>query len=221
MMRVILFGASGMVGQGVLRECLLDPRVDAVLSVARGASATRDAKFSEIVLRDFHDYSEIEGQLAGYDAAFFCLGVSAVGMSEQDYRRITYGIAMAAGETLVRLNPGMTFIYVSGQGTDANGRAMWARVKGETENALLALPFKAAFMFRPGFIEPMHGIRSRTAVYNAMYTIARPILPILRTIFRGSILTTEEIGRAMIEVAEAGAPKRVLEARDIIAMGRR
>ena len=220
-MKVILFGATGMVGQGALRECLLDPRVESVLSIVRGNIGANHPKLREIIHKDFLDYSTIESQLTGYDACFFCLGISSAGMKPQDYERITYGYTMAVAETLARLNPQMTFIFVSGAGTDSSerGRIMWARVKGKTENALLRLPFKA-YMFRPGFIQPLHGIRSKTAAYRLFYSITGPVLPLFRLAFRNFILTTEEIGRAMINVAQNGAPKKVLEGRDILALGR-
>lgn len=220
-MKVILFGATGMVGQGVLRECLLDPRIESVLSIGRGNTGVAHTKLLEIVQKDFLNYSAIEPQLAGCDACFFCLGISSAGMKAEDYERITYGYTMAAAETLARLNPQMTFIFVSGAGTDSSerGRIMWARVKGKTENALLRLPFKA-YMFRPGFIQPLHGIRSKTAAYRIFYLVTGPILPLFRLAFRNYILTTEEIGRAMINVAQTGAPKKVLESRDILALGR-
>src|SRR5579864_1453935 len=177
-MKVILFGATGMVGQGVLRECLRDPRVEAVLAVGRSATGQSHPKLSELVQQDLFAYSANEARLKGYDACFFCLGVSSAGMSEADYRHITYDLTLAAAETLVRLNPAMTFIYVSGAGTDSSerGSSMWARVKGATENALLRLPFKAAYMFRPGVIRPLHGIRSKTPLYRAFYMAAAPLL---------------------------------------------
>ncbi len=164
-MKVILFGATGMVGQGVLRECLLDPGVESVLAVGRSPTGQRNAKLREILHDNFFDFSAIESELTGFDACFFCLGVSSVGMSEQRYRHLTYDLTLAAATTLSKLNPGMVFIYVTGQGTDSTeqGRLMWARVKGKTENDLLKLPFKAAYMFRPAGIQPLHGIRSKTA----------------------------------------------------------
>jgi uncharacterized protein YbjT (DUF2867 family) len=162
----------------------------------------------------------VASQLAGYDACFFCLGVSAAGMSEAAYARVTYDLTLAVAETLARLNPGMTFVYVSGMGTDASehGRVMWARVKGRTENALLRLPFRGAYMFRPGFIQPLHGIRSKTRLYRAVYAVTTPLFPLLKMLGPGAITTTEQVGRAMIAVARDGYPKRVLEQRDINAL---
>jgi uncharacterized protein YbjT (DUF2867 family) len=167
-------------------------------------------------------YSAIEPQLVGFDACFFCLGVSSAGMRPEEYERITYGITLAAAETLARLNPQMTFVYVSGAGTDSSeqGRSAWARVKGRTENAILRLPFKAAYMFRPGFIEPKAGIRSKTAFYRLLYTLARPVTPLLRLTFPNFILTTEQLGRAMNAVAQGAESKRILESRDILALSR-
>lgn len=215
-MRVLLFGATGMVGQGALRECLLDPEISGVASVARTTLGQEHPKLREILHSDFLDFSGIESQLGGFDACFFCLGVSSAGRKEADYRRVTYEFTLAAGQVLARLNPGMVFIYVSGVGTDSSeqGRSMWARVKGKTENDLLALPFDA-YMFRPGVIVPLHGIRSKTRLYQAFYTVLGPLLPMLRAIFRDSVLTTEEVGRAMIHVARGGWPKRILEPADI------
>lgn len=216
-MRVILFGATGMVGQGVVRECLLDPDVDHVLVVGRSASGTQQAKIEEIVHADLFDLSAIADRLRGYDACFFCLGVSAAGMKERDYARVTYDLTLSVAATLVRANPAMTFIYVSGAGTDSSerGRMMWARVKGKTENALLQMPFQAAYMFRPGYIQPLHGIRAKTGWYNKMYAIMAPLYPLFKTLFPNAVTTTEQLGRAMIEVSKRGNPKRVLESRDI------
>ncbi len=206
-----------MVGQGVLRECLLDPGIDRVLILGRSATGQRHEKLREIVHGDLANLAVVETQLHGYDACFFCLGVSAVGMTEADYHRVTYELTLAVAKTLARLNPGMTFIYVSGAGTDSTerGRSMWARVKGATENALLRLPFKAAVMFRPGFIQPLHGIRSKTKFYQMIYTVLAPLIPLLRAVAPGAVTTTEQLGRAMISVAKHGASKPVLETRDI------
>lgn len=216
-MNVILFGATGMVGQGVLRECLLDPDVQQILSVVRGPSGQHDPKLRELVHADFFDYSDIERELTGFDACFFTLGATSGGMSEQQYHHITYELTMEAAETLARLNPSMTFLYVSGAGTDSteSGRIMWARIKGKTENALLNLPFKAAYMFRPGFIQPLHGITSKTKFYRILYSLLNPIMPLLKAIFPRQITTTERLGRAMLKVATQGFPKPILEARDI------
>lgn len=219
-MNVLIFGATGMVGQGVLRECLLDPEVQSVATVGRSASGVQNAKLREIVHADLWNYAAIENQLTGFDACFFCLGVASAGMSQPDYERITYGITIAGAETLCRLNPRMTFIYVSGASTDSSekGRMMWARVKGKTENALLRMPFAAAYMFRPGFIEPMHGERSRTKLYRVSYMLSKPLLPLIRRLFANQILTTEQIGRAMLTLVRRPYPKHVLEIKDIRAV---
>lgn len=216
-MKVILFGATGMVGQGVLRECLLDPRVGAVLAVGRSTTGQSHPKLSELVQPDLFDYSASAARLKGYDACFFCLGISSAGVSEADYRRITCDLTLVAAETLARLNPGMTFIYVSGMGTDSSerGSSMWARVKGATENALLKLPFKAAYMFRPGIIRPLHGIRSKTPLYNLFYRVLGPSLWLAALFAPSLVTTTEQMGRAMIAAACDGAPKALLETRDI------
>jgi len=219
-MRIILFGATGMVGQGVLRECLLDSGVESVLAIVRSATGREHEKLRELRHEDFNDFSAIEGELAGFDACFFCLGVSSAGMSEQDYSRVTYDFTMAAAGALARRSPGMTFIYVSGAGTDGTerGRTMWARVKGRTENALLRLPFKAACMFRPAFIQPRHGVTSKTRLYRVMYAVMGPLYPVWKTLFPAYVTTTEQVGRAMLEVARRGAPKPVLGNRDINAL---
>jgi uncharacterized protein YbjT (DUF2867 family) len=215
-MNVLIFGATGMVGQGVLRECLLDSGVERVIAIGRSASGATHPKLRDLVHSDLWNYTAIEKDLTGLDACFFCLGVTSAGMKEADYERVTYGIALAAAETLARLNPRMTFVFVSGAGSDSSekGRIMWARIKGKTENAILRLPFQG-YAFRPGAIQPLHGIRSRTTLYRVMYTLMGPLLPILRWAFPGRILTTEQIGRAMLKVARDGAPKRILESRDI------
>ena len=216
-MKVILFGASGMVGQGVLRECLLDPEVATVLSIVRSSPGQQHPKLREIVHKDFRDFSSLESELSGFEACFYCLGVSSAGMSEENYRRVTYDITLAAAQTLVKLNPHMTFVFISGAGTDSSerGRIMWARVKGQTENALLRLPFKAAYMFRPAVIVPLHGIKSRTMLYRVPYALLGPILPLLKRLFPKYVTTTEKLGRAMLIAAKQGAPKPVLESADI------
>lgn len=216
-MKVILFGATGMVGQGVLRECLLDPGMESVLTLGRTTTGQQHAKLQEIAHKDLMDLSAIENQLTCYDACFFCLGVSSVGMKEADYRRITYDLTVSVAQTLVRLNSAMTFIYVSGTGTDSTekGRTMWARVKGKTENDLFKLPFKAAYMFRPGYIQPLHGIRTKTKLYAAIYAVIKPLYPALKLLFPRFVTTTECVGRAMIKVVRQGYAKRWLENADI------
>jgi uncharacterized protein YbjT (DUF2867 family) len=212
-MNVLLFGATGMVGGGVLRECLEAPDVRIVLTVGRTPTGLTHPKLRELVHANLWDYAGLESQLTGFDACFFCLGVSYVGLTEADYTRLTYDLTLAAATTLARLNAGMTFVYVSGIGTDRSerGRTMWARVKGRTENALLRLPFKGVYLFRPGIIQPLHGLRSKTPLYRAFYTVTAPILPVLRRVFPGVILTTEQVGQAMLTVARSGWPDPVLE----------
>jgi len=217
---VILFGATGMIGQGVLRECLLAPDVNRVLTIGRSATGVHNAKLQDLVHADLWNYAAVEDQLRGFDACFFCLGVTSAGMSEADYTRVTYGITAAAAEALSRLNPGMTFVFVSGAGADSTeqGRLMWARVKGKAENAILRMPFKGSYVFRPGVVLPMHGERSRTTAYRVLYAMTKPLLPLLKRIMPGAIVTTEQFGRAMLVVARQGAPKRVLESSDINAL---
>lgn len=219
-MKIILFGVTGMVGQGILRECLLDDGVEKVLAVSRSASRCTDAKFIEIVLTDLTRIEDLGSALDGYDACFDSLGASSAGMSEADYTRDTYELTLAIAKALVSHNPRMTFIYVSGAGTDSSerGRVMWARVKGRTENALLALPFKAAFMFRPALIQPLHGVRSKAAAYRVFYAVLGPIMPLLKRAWPQYVTTTEQIGRAMLKAARYGAPTHVLETADINAL---
>jgi len=214
---VLLFGATGMVGQGVLRECLLDPGVERVLAVGRSATGRSSPKLRELVVPDVADLRGVEGELAGFDACFFCLGVSSVGMTEERYTRLTYELTLSVTRTVVRCSPNLTFIYVSGAGTDGTekGRSMWAGVKGRTENELLRLPFKAAYMFRPGAIVPLHGVRSRTRWVRLLYAVTAPIVPVWRALSPKTITTTEQVGRAMLRVAREGFPTRILETRDI------
>jgi uncharacterized protein YbjT (DUF2867 family) len=213
-----------MVGQGVLRECVLDPEVTTVVSVVRRPSGPslgrRSDKVTEVITNDLSDLSKIAGELTGCDACLFCVGVSAMGMKQAEYRRLTFDLTTAVARTLLRVNPttassGMTFVYVSGAGTDANGRAMWARVKGETEDWLLSMGFKAAYMFRPAMIVPRDGIVSKTAMYRMIYAAMKPILPMLLRLFPKYVTTTDHLGRAMIAVAKHGYAKPVLEAEDI------
>jgi uncharacterized protein YbjT (DUF2867 family) len=216
-MNVLLFGATGMVGQGVLRECLLDADVQMVQTIGRTTTGVQNPRLREVARQDLFHYDDVAASLSGFDACFFCLGVSSSGMKEEDYERLTYGITVAAAEVLSRLNPQMTFIYVSGAGADSSehGRIMWARIKGKTENALIRMQFTAAYMFRPGFIEPLYGARSKTTAYRVFYMLTKPLLPLLRLAFPNYVLTTQQIGRAMLTVAKHGYPKQVLESKDI------
>ena len=209
-----------MVGQGASRECLDHVDVTSVLVVGRRPSGIKHEKLREVIHDDFLDYSGIEETLRGYDACFFCLGVSSAGKSESDYHRVTYDFTLRAAETLARLNPEMTFCYVSGAGTDSTerGRSMWARVKGKTENHLMRLPFKAAFMFRPGYIQPMKGVKSRTRLYRWTYTVLGPLYPVLKTFFPHFVTTTQNVGLAMIRVVTTGYIQSILENKDINAV---
>lgn len=219
-MKVVLFGATGMIGQGVLRECLLAPDVTSVLAVGRAPTGQRHPKLRELVHRDFLDFSPAADQLTGQDACFFCLGVSVAGRSEADYRRVTVEYPVAAAQELARQSPGLAFCYLSGQGTDRTGqaRSMWARVKGEAESLLLEQPGLAAYLFRPGIIQPRHGATSRTRSYRVMYAVAGPLLPLARRLFPDRVTTTELVGRAMLQVARQRGPERTLETRDINAL---
>ena len=206
-----------MIGQGVLRECLLDPDVQSVLSIVRARTGQQHAKLRELVHSDFYNFSTVVSELSGLDACFFCLGVSSTGLDEEHYRRVTYELTLGAAQLLVALNPNMTFIYVSGTGADSSekGRIMWARVRGQTENALFRLPFKAVCMFRPGIVVPLHGIKSRTPVYRVFYSILGPLLPLLRRLAPKYVTTTEILGRAMLKIAKFDPPKPILENSDI------
>jgi uncharacterized protein YbjT (DUF2867 family) len=212
---IILTGASGMVGEGVLLECLADARVSRVLAVTRKRSGITHAKLVELIHADFDDLTTIQSQLSGYDACFFCLGVSSVGMSEAEYRRVTYDLTTNFGHTLARLNPDMTFCYVTGASTDSTerGKSMWARVKGATENELLRL-FPRGVMFRPGMMRATSGQKNLKGWYKAIAWI----YPIGRWLAPGSFCTLREVGQAMLNAAVSGAPKKVLEVRDIVAL---
>jgi uncharacterized protein YbjT (DUF2867 family) len=221
-MKVLLFGATGMVGQGVLRECLRAPDVEYVQTVGRSTTGQLDPRLNEIVQPDMFDYQSIEASLQGFDACFFCLGISSVGLTEAQYSRVTYDLTLAAAHTLARLNPQMVFVYVSGAGTDSTeqGRSMWARVKGKTENALTRLPFKAVYLFRPGVIEPLHGIQSRTRLYRMIYPVLRPLMALMRMVLPNQIVTTEQVGRAMLALARRPRGNAVVDPADINAICR-
>jgi uncharacterized protein YbjT (DUF2867 family) len=219
-LRVILFGGSGMVGQGVLRECLLDPTVEHVLAVGRRPTGSNHPKLEELVVPNVADLSSYEDRLRGYDACFFCLGATSAGKTEEEYRRVTHDLTLAVAQTLARGNPQMAFVYVSGAGTDSTerGRSMWARVKGKTENDLRQLPFRAAYMFRPGIIQPRHGIRSRTRLYRLLYVLLWPIVALVSVVAPQSITTTDKVGRARIHVVERGSPTPWIGTREINAL---
>ena len=222
-MNILIFGATGMVGQGVLRECLEAADVQRVVAVGRTATGITHPRLTDVTTPDISDLRPIAGQLAPFDACFFCLGVSSVGMKEPQYTRITYDLTMSVALTLLSGNPQMTFVYVSGASTDSSekGRLMWARVKGRTENALIALGFKAAYMFRPGIIQPLHAVRSKTAAYRVIYDLAAPLFGVIRTFWPRSIVTSAQVGQAMLSVARRGYQRAVLEVPDIQAAAAR
>lgn len=214
-MKVIIFGVTGMVGQSALRECLKDKDVQEIVAISRKGTAQQHEKLRQIELENIADLSLIEDELTGYDACFFCLGISAAGMKEEVYRKITYDLTLSVAKTLANLNPQLTFIYVSGSGTDSSekGRSMWARVKGKTENDLLRLPFKAAYMFRPGVIIPMHSVKSKTKLYLILYTVLRPFNSLLLKF--STVITSEQIGKAMIQGAKTGFSRPVVEGHEL------
>jgi uncharacterized protein YbjT (DUF2867 family) len=217
--KVIVFGASGMVGQGVLRACLLDEGVTEVVAVVRRPLGRTHERLREVVHQDFTDFSAAADELAGADACFFCLGVSAAGRSAADYKRVTYDYTLAAAHTVAA--PELTFTYVSGEGTDSSehGRSVWGRVKGRTENALLSMDMRA-YMFRPGYIQPVHGETSRTLWYRVVYALGSVLYPLLRRVASRHVTTTERLGRAMLAVVrlEGGAP-HLLHSPDINRLG--
>jgi uncharacterized protein YbjT (DUF2867 family) len=213
-MRVIIFGATGMVGQGALRESLLAQDVEQVLAVVRKPTGVRHRKLREITLADFADLTPIEDDLRGFDACFYCLGVSSVGLDEAAYARISYDYPIAAAHALARLNPALTFVYVSGAGTNPDGRARWARVKGRTELEVIRI-FPNGYGFRPGFIQPTHGATSRTGLYRAAYAITAPLLPLLNRLAPRYVTSTDRLGRAMLRAARTGFPTRIVENADL------
>jgi uncharacterized protein YbjT (DUF2867 family) len=221
-MNILIFGATGMVGQGVLRESLRAADVAKVVCIGRSPSGVTHPKLQDLLLPDLTRYDAVEDRLQGFDACFFTLGVSSAGMKEDQYSALSYDLTMQAASVLARLNPRMTFIYVSGAGTDSTerGASMWARVKGRTENALQTLGFKAVYLFRPGVIQPLHGIRSKTGSYRVLYSLLKPLLPLLRAMLPKQILTTESVGLAMLQAARHGAPQPILETADIYQLAK-
>ena len=216
--KAIITGSTGMVGEGVLHECLNHPEVESVLVINRRPCNVQNSKLKEIIHKDFSDFSSIVNELSGYDAAFLCMGVSAAGMKEDKYTHLTYDLTMALAKPLAKLNPEMTFCYVSGAGTDSTekGRMMWARVKGKTENDLLKMNFKQAYMFRPGFIRPTKGLKNAYTFYK----VINPIFPVLRVLFPKFLSTLSEVGLAMINTVSKGYDKKVLEVEDIVKLAK-
>ena len=221
-MNVLIFGATGMVGQGVMRECLAAPDVAKVLTVGRAPTGQQHPKLEELVHAEMWDYANVEAELSNYDACFFCIGVTSSNMSETAYTHLTHDMTLAAATALARLNPQMVFVYVSGAGADSSetSRIMWERVRGKTENALLKLPFRGVYIFRPGMIQPV-GVKSKTTAYRWFYTLTKPLLPMLRSMLPDQILSTPQVGQAMLAAVRHGAPKRVLESPDINALSKR
>ncbi|WP_343033812.1 NAD-dependent epimerase/dehydratase family protein [Fulvivirga kasyanovii] len=222
MMKVIITGATGMIGKGVLLECLDHEAVDRVLVLGRSSVGVQHNKLRELLHDNFEDYSEIKDEFKGYDACFYCLGVSAAGMKEERYTTITYNYTLALAKTLHVINPNMTFTYVSGEGTDSTekGSSMWARVKGKTENDLLNIGFRQAFMYRPGAIIPLKGIKSRTKIYQFIYDYFMWLIKLLEKLSPDSIVNTTDIGLSMINVAAHGYEKNVLRPKDILITAR-
>lgn len=221
-MKALIFGATGMVGQGVLRECMQASDVEQVTAVGRTPLEQPHPKLQQLVHADLFDLQAYEKALQGFDACFFCLGVSSSGMSEDAYRHLTYDLTLDVANRLVRLNPSMTFVYVSGAGTDSSeqGRSMWARIKGKTENALKQLPFRSVYLFRPGNIQPLDGIVSKTPMYRRLYRLAGPILTLIRCLFPAAVVTTRSVGQAMLNAVRHGDGHVVVEAKDIIPLAR-
>lgn len=217
-LKIIIFGSSGMIGQGVLHECLANPDIEAVLTIVRTPQHINHPKVREIVHSDFFSFEPLQQEFSGYNACLFSLGVSAVGLSEKEYRKITYDLAVAAAEVLYRANPQITFCYISGKGTNANGSQMWSRVKGDLENKLLSM-FPNAYMFRPGFIQPLNGIKSKTRLYNAVYAVFKPFFFLLKH-YTSGVTDTSTLAKAMISVAQHGYKTRILESADINKTGR-
>jgi uncharacterized protein YbjT (DUF2867 family) len=213
-MKIIIFGATGMVGQGALREALLAADVEQVLAVVRKPTGVRHPKLEEVELADFADLTPIEDDLRGYDACFYCLGVSSVGLDEAAYTKVSYDFPVAAAHKLAELDPGMVFIYVSGAGTNPDGRAMWARVKGRTELEVIKT-FPKGYGFRPGFIQPTHGATSKTGWYRTVYAITAPLMPVFDRLAPKYVTSTQRLGQAMLRAARTGFPTRIVENADL------
>ncbi|WP_321347548.1 NAD-dependent epimerase/dehydratase family protein [uncultured Draconibacterium sp.] len=219
-MKVIVTGATGMVGKGVLLECLDHESVEKVLVIVRNPVDITHPKLEELIQNDFSDFSNVKEQLAGFDACFLCMGISSVGMKENDFKKITYDYTLALARELVPLNPEMTITYVSGEGTDSSekGRVMWARVKGKTENDLIKLGFKQAFMFRPGFIIPLRGIKSRTKAYQFIYDYFMWLVRLFKAVAPNAVVNTTQVGKAMVNAVLFGYNSVIIKPKDIIQL---
>ncbi|MBK6995516.1 MAG: NAD-dependent epimerase/dehydratase family protein [Lewinellaceae bacterium] len=217
-MNVIITGSTGMVGEGVLHECLQHPQIESILVVNRKPCGVNHPKLKELLHSDFFDLSAVESQLAGYEACFFCLGVSSVGMNEADYFKMTHTLTLHFAETVSQQNAAMTFCYVSGSATDSTekGRSMWARVKGKTENDLMKLPFKSVYCFRPGYMHPTPGLKNTLSYYKYLSWL----YPAFRLLLPGFVSTLSELGLAMINVTLRGYEKQILEVKDIVALSK-
>lgn len=215
--KVIITGSTGMVGKGVLLECLEDPSIESVLLINRKSVGIEHEKIKELLQEDFQNLSPLREELTGYDACYFCLGVSAYRMKEKEYNDITYKMTLHLAKLLSDINPEMSFCYVSGLGTDSSGKArsMWARVKGKTENAILKLPFKSTYLFRPGYIHPMKGIKSQTSSYNTMYSILKPFYPIFKLIVPNKVTSSVNVGKAMIYTSKHSIDANILYNKEI------
>jgi uncharacterized protein YbjT (DUF2867 family) len=222
-MNVIVTGATGMVGKGVLLECLDHPEVDKVLSIGRRSLGIQHPKLTELLHKDFSEFATVADQLKGYDACYACMGVSAAGMSEAEYTKMTYGYTMALANELVKISPEMTFTYVSGEGTDSSekGRQMWARVKGKTENGILNLGFKQAFAFRPGAIIPLRGIEPSSKIYRNALKYLKWLILAIKKVAPNSVVNTTQIGLAMINVTKRGYQKSIIRPVDILVLAKK
>jgi len=214
-MNALILGATGMVGHGVLNAALADDRIEHAVTLGRRATKRSHPKLGELVVDDLFDLSDVEERLSGFDFCVFTVGVSAAGMSEADYRRLTYDMTLSVARVLARLNPHMTFIYISGAATDVDSRQMWARVKGETEQALKELPFEAVYSARPGYIQPVGGAVSGTKLYRALYAVASPLYPLLKRVAPNHMIDSDELGHVLIEVGMNGARRQTLETGDL------
>ncbi len=217
----IIFGSTGMIGQGLVLECLENPQVESILLINRQPCGMSHKKLKEIIHQDFFDLSSIENEFKNKNTCFFCLGISAVGLDEPAYDKITFDLTINVAKTLLKINPDHTFCYVSGAGTDSSekGNAMWARVKGKTENALLAMPFKKSYMFRPGYIQPTRGIKSKTKWYNIVYIVFKPMYYLLKR-FKNLVTDTDRMAKAMINAVAFGSDKKILGVREINILSR-